>query len=90
MHGENDGRSCVNASRVWFTAHGMAVAEALALAALTRDAELARRLLAAPFLQRLSFGSVPTCRVSWDQPHEGNLFEHLYVRRALQGLPGAD
>ena len=32
---------------------------------------------------------LPTWRVSWDQPHEGNLFEHLYVRRALQGSPGA-
>ena len=25
----------------------------------------------------------PPGSVSWDQPHEGNLFEHLYVRRAL-------
>jgi hypothetical protein len=22
--------------------------------------------------------------VSFDQPHEGNLFEHLYARRAIQ------
>jgi len=28
---------------------------------------------------------VPTGRVEWDQPHEGNLFEHLYRRRALGG-----
>jgi hypothetical protein len=27
--------------------------------------------------------------VSWDQPHEGNLFEHLWARRALQGQLGA-
>ena len=27
-----------------------------------------------------------TSRVDWDQPHEGNLFEHLYRQRALQGL----
>jgi hypothetical protein len=24
-------------------------------------------------------------RVQWEQPHEGNLFEFLYRRRALQG-----
>jgi hypothetical protein len=23
-------------------------------------------------------------QIAWDQPHEGNLFEHLYARRALQ------
>ena len=22
--------------------------------------------------------------ISWDQPHEGNLFEHLYARRSFQ------
>ena len=27
--------------------------------------------------------SRPT-RIGWDQPHEGNLFEHLYARRAIQ------
>jgi hypothetical protein len=23
-------------------------------------------------------------KIAWDQPHEGNLFEHLYARRAFQ------
>jgi hypothetical protein len=27
---------------------------------------------------------MPTTRVSWDQPHEGNLFDFLYRRRALE------
>ena len=26
----------------------------------------------------------PDDQISWDQPHEGNLFEHLYARRAFQ------
>lgn len=56
----------------------------LAVTAITDDARLRRRLLQAPQVQRLSFGSIPTCRVAWDQPHEGNLFEHLYRRRALE------
>jgi acyl-CoA reductase-like NAD-dependent aldehyde dehydrogenase len=55
----------------------------LVVTAITDDAGLRRRLLAAPHVDRLNFGSVPTGRVSWDQPHEGNLFEHLYRRRAF-------
>ena len=50
----------------------------LALTAITEDAALQRRLLASPLVQRLNLGAVPTMRISWDQPHEGNLFEHLY------------
>ena len=61
----------------------------LAVTVLTRDEALRRRILASPLLQRLNLGALPTWQVSWDQPHEGNLFEHLYVRRALQGLDGA-
>jgi hypothetical protein len=33
---------------------------------------------------RLNLGGIPTCKISWDQPHEGNLFDHLYARRAFQ------
>jgi acyl-CoA reductase-like NAD-dependent aldehyde dehydrogenase len=61
----------------------------LALTALTRDAALLRRILASPLLHRLNLGPLPTWQVSWDQPHEGNLFDHLYARRALQGGIGA-
>jgi hypothetical protein len=27
---------------------------------------------------------IATNEISWDQPHEGNLFEHLYARRSIQ------
>jgi hypothetical protein len=63
--------------------------ETLAVTVLTEDAALRRRILASPLLSRLNLGPLPTWQVSWDQPHEGNLFEHLWARRALQGLPGA-
>ena len=43
-----------------------------------------QRMLASPLVHRLNLGPIPTQRVSWDQPHEGNLFEHLYARRAFQ------
>jgi hypothetical protein len=56
----------------------------LALTAITDDHALRRRLLASPLIQRLNLGSMPTMRIAWDQPHEGNLFEHLYQRRAIQ------
>ena len=35
---------------------------------------------------RLNFGPLSTTQIGWDQPHEGNLFEHLYARRAIQRL----
>jgi acyl-CoA reductase-like NAD-dependent aldehyde dehydrogenase len=63
--------------------------QTLAVTVLTDDEALRRRVLASPLLHRLNLGSYPTWQVSWDQPHEGNLFEHLYLRRALQALPGA-
>jgi hypothetical protein len=60
----------------------------LAVTAITNDRALLDRMLASPLLHRLNLGPLPTYQVSWDQPHEGNLFEHLYVRRALQGRAG--
>jgi hypothetical protein len=63
-----------------------ALGPTLALTALTDDAALTRRLVASPLIQRLNLGPIPTPRVSWDQPHEGNLFEHLWTRRAVQSL----
>ena len=56
----------------------------LVVTAITRDPELIQRLVSSPKVDRLNVGPVPTNRVSWDQPHEGNLFEHLYARRAFQ------
>jgi hypothetical protein len=43
-----------------------------------------KRLLGSPLVHRLNLGPIPTPHVTFDQPHEGNLFEHLYARRALQ------
>lgn len=56
----------------------------LVATALTRDAVLVDRLLRCPLVDRLNLGPIPTTRVEWDQPHEGNLFEFLYRRRAIQ------
>ena len=51
---------------------------------LSDDPVFRNDLMRAPHVDRLNLGSIPTCRVSWDQPHEGNLFEHLYRQRAFQ------
>lgn len=56
----------------------------LVVTALTRDAAFVEELLRSPLIDRLNLGPIPTTRVEWDQPHEGNLFEFLYRRRAIQ------
>jgi len=61
----------------------------LVVTAITNDANLIQKLIASPHVDRLNIGAVPTNQVSWDQPHEGNLFEHLYARRAFQRAASA-
>jgi acyl-CoA reductase-like NAD-dependent aldehyde dehydrogenase len=61
----------------------------LVATAVTGDAAFQSDLMACGDIDRLNLGEVPTCTVSWDQPHEGNLFEHLYRRRSFQAAPGA-
>ncbi|MXY27889.1 aldehyde dehydrogenase family protein [Candidatus Poribacteria bacterium] len=56
----------------------------LVATAITEDAALRRDLVATPLIDRLNLGAVPTNQISWDSPHEGNLFEHLYRQRAFQ------
>lgn len=57
--------------------------------ALTEDRAFERELLDCPWIDRLNLGPFPTSRLSWDQPHEGNLFAHLYRQRAIQAVPAA-
>ena len=56
----------------------------LVVTAITENRALIDRLVASPLVDRLNIGPLPTTRIGWDQPHEGNLFEHLYARRAIQ------
>ena len=56
----------------------------LVATALTADEELRRELLACRAIDHLHLGAVPTWQVSYAQPHEGNLFDFLYRRRALR------
>ena len=61
-----------------------AIGPTLVLTAITSDDRLKERILTSSNAGRLNFGPIPTNQISWDQPHEGNLFDHLYARRAFQ------
>ena len=61
-----------------------ALGPSLVVTAITSNVDLINRLVTSPNVDRLNIGAVPTNQISWDQPHEGNLFEHLYARRAFQ------
>jgi acyl-CoA reductase-like NAD-dependent aldehyde dehydrogenase len=60
------------------------IGPSLVITAITRDEHLIERLTDSPHVARLHIGPLSTMQVSWDQPHEGNLFELLYKRRAIQ------
>ncbi len=60
-----------------------ALGPSLVVTAITSDPKLIARLVSASNVDRLNIGPVSTNQVSWDQPHEGNLFDHLYARRAF-------
>jgi acyl-CoA reductase-like NAD-dependent aldehyde dehydrogenase len=56
----------------------------LVVTAITEDREFRRDLLTSTAVDRLNLGPIATNQISWDQPHEGNLFDFLYQQRALQ------
>jgi hypothetical protein len=60
------------------------IGHSLVVSAITEDPEFTEELIGSPYIDRLNLGALPTTRVQWDQPHEGNLFEFLYRRRAIQ------
>lgn len=56
----------------------------LVVTAITEDPALIARLTSSALVGRLNLGPIPTFQIRWNQPHEGNLFDHLYSRRAFQ------
>jgi hypothetical protein len=61
-----------------------AMGPTLVCSAITEKPELRRALLDATHIDRLNLGPVPTIRLNWLQPHEGNIVDFLYRPRALQ------
>jgi acyl-CoA reductase-like NAD-dependent aldehyde dehydrogenase len=56
----------------------------LAVSAITKDEKFIEELMAFPEIERLNIGPVSTMAISWDQPHEGNMFEFLWKRRSIE------
>ena len=60
------------------------IGPSLVVTAVTEDETFIHNLLGSPEVERLNIGPISTNQISWDQPHEGNLFDFLYQQRALQ------
>jgi len=56
----------------------------LVCTALTEDIALISALTDATEIDRLNIGAIPTNRLNWLQPHEGNLIDFLFRSRAYQ------
>ena len=60
------------------------IGPSLVVTAITRDEAWIEVLKECGHIDRLNIGAISTMKISWDQPHEGNLFEFLYKRRAFE------
>jgi acyl-CoA reductase-like NAD-dependent aldehyde dehydrogenase len=56
----------------------------LTVTVMSTDSDLIRQALLSPEIDHINLGPIPTSTIRWDQPHEGNLFDLLYTRRAIQ------
>ena len=60
------------------------IGPSLVVTAITKDPAFKESLFECPHIERLNLGPISTMQISWDQPHEGNLFEFLYRRRSIE------
>ncbi|MFO0940773.1 MAG: aldehyde dehydrogenase family protein [Pirellulales bacterium] len=60
------------------------IGSTLVCTALTNDPSLIDQLTESTSVDRLNIGPVPTNRLNWLQPHEGNLIDFLFRSRAYQ------
>ena len=56
----------------------------LVCTALTDDPAFQAALVDCTHIDRLNLGPIPTTKLDWLQPHEGNIIDFLYRSRALQ------
>ena len=61
----------------------------LVCTAITADETFQRRLSDCTHVDRLNLGPIPTTKLDWLQPHEGNIIDFLYRSRALQVAAGS-
>lgn len=65
-----------------------AIGPTLVCSAITEDPAFQARLVDCTHIDRLNLGPIPTTKLDWLQPHEGNIIDFLYRSRALQ-VPAA-
>jgi acyl-CoA reductase-like NAD-dependent aldehyde dehydrogenase len=80
--------SVVDVSREEMASLPTGLGPTLSATLLTADRGLIQRILRCDVIGRLNLGEIQTNVVAWEQPHEGNLFDHLYGRRAFQAQGG--
>ena len=56
----------------------------LVASAITKDKKWERQLTDATNIDRLNIGPIPTTKLDWLQPHEGNIVDFLFRARAFQ------
>jgi acyl-CoA reductase-like NAD-dependent aldehyde dehydrogenase len=56
----------------------------LVCTAITEDKKWQRALIDATHIDRLNLGPIPTIKLNWLQPHEGNIVDFLFRARAFQ------
>ena len=56
----------------------------LVCTAITEDSAFQSALIDCTAIDRLNLGPIPTTKLDWLQPHEGNIIDFLYRSRALQ------
>ena len=61
-----------------------AIGDTLVATGITDDEQFRAALLDATNIDRLNLGPVPTIRLNWLQPHEGNIVDFLFRARAFQ------
>jgi acyl-CoA reductase-like NAD-dependent aldehyde dehydrogenase len=61
-----------------------AVGPTLVCTAITGNSEFRRKLTNAVHIDRLNLGPIPTTKLNWLQPHEGNIVDFLFRARAFQ------
>lgn len=60
----------------------------LVASGITKDRSFQQQLSNAVNIDRLNLGPIPTSRLNWLQPHEGNIIDFLFRSRALQVAEG--
>jgi acyl-CoA reductase-like NAD-dependent aldehyde dehydrogenase len=63
------------------------IGQTLVASAITGDKAWEHKLIEATNIDRLNIGPIPTLKLDWLQPHEGNIVDFLFRARAFQVSP---